>query len=699
MLARFLPVAAAAALVAAVWPQPRAAAQAGAAPITFTDVTTAAGIRFRHTNGAFGKKYLPETMGSGVVIFDADGDGDQDLFLSNGRNWPGQPASGLPAFYKNNGTGGFVESTRAAGLAVAMYGMGGAAADYDNDGDADLFTTGVDGNHLFRNNGAGVFTDVIAASGLAPSTGFATSAAWVDYDKDGALDLLVVNYVTWSVATDKTCSLDGKNKSYCTPEAYKGASPVLYKGGKDGRFTDVTKAAGLVDPQAKALGIALLDYNQDGWLDLFVANDTRPNRLYRNTGKGSFVDEAVTAGVAFSDAGVPRAGMGTDAADYDGSGRASLVVGNFTNEMIALYHNEGGGLFIDEAPTNAIGPASMQTLTFASPVRRRRPGRAPGHPRRQRPRRRRHHRRPAEDPGTPSRRTCSAISATSASSRSATRSGPRSRRPVVGRGAAYGDLDGDGDLDLVLTENNGPVRYLRNDGGNRQRWLRVTLKGTRSNRSGIGATVTATLAGGAKRWGMVKTGSSYLSQSELPLTFGLGTEARVAGLEVRWPSGQVDTIGSVDANRAITIVEGRGPGEVAAEIAARAAPSCRRDPGRGTRATIHASARGHAGGGPRTRRRPGRRTTNPGRAGAGRVARGRLPRQQRRRRAARAVQPRRRRQELPPRARDRSRRSVSPRSTSRSRCSTCRTSRPPPWPRRKPPRRRRTRRSRTTSSA
>ena len=351
MHARFLPVAAAAALVAAVWPQPRAAAQAGAAPVTFTDVTTAAGIRFRHTNGAFGKKYLPETMGSGVVIFDADGDGDQDLFLSNGRNWPGQPASGLPAFYKNNGTGGFVESTRAAGLAVAMYGMGGAAADYDNDGDADLFTTGVDGNHLFRNNGAGVFTDVIAASGLAPSTGFATSAAWVDYDKDGALDLLVVNYVTWSVATDKTCSLDGKNKSYCTPEAYKGASPVLYKGGKDGRFTDVTKAAGLVDPQAKALGIALLDYNQDGWLDLFVANDTRPNRLYRNTGKGTFVDEAVTAGVAFSDAGVPRAGMGTDAADYDGSGRASLVVGNFTNEMIALYHNEGGGLFIDEAPT------------------------------------------------------------------------------------------------------------------------------------------------------------------------------------------------------------------------------------------------------------------------------------------------------------------------------------------------------------
>ena len=241
MLARLLCGAAVAAVAAAAaWPDWRASAQTSAPSITFTDVTTAAGIRFRHTNGAFGKKYLPETMGSGVVIFDADGDGDQDLFFANGRSWPGQPPAGLPAFYQNNGTGGFVERTKAAGLAVPMYGMGGAAADYDNDGDADLFTTGLDGNHLFRNNGAGVFTDVTAAGGLPASTGFATGAAWFDYDKDGVLDLFVVNYVTWSVATDKTCSLDGKNKSYCTPEAYKGASPVLFKGGKDARFADAT---------------------------------------------------------------------------------------------------------------------------------------------------------------------------------------------------------------------------------------------------------------------------------------------------------------------------------------------------------------------------------------------------------------------------------------------------------------------------
>jgi enediyne biosynthesis protein E4 len=557
MHVRVLLVTAAAAVSAAAWPEPRASAQASAPAITLTDVTTAAGIRFRHTNGAFGKKYLPETMGSGVVIFDADGDGDQDLFLANGRSWPGQPAAGLPAFYRNNGTGGFVESTKAAGLAVPMYGMGGAAADYDNDGDADLFTTGLDGNHLFRNNGAGVFADVTTAAGLPASTGFATGAAWFDYDKDGVLDLFVVNYVTWSVATDKTCSLDGKNKSYCTPEAYRGASPVLFRGGKDGRFTDVTKAAGVADPQAKALGIALIDYNADGWLDLFVANDTRPNRLYRNTGKGAFVDEAVTAGVAFNDAGVPRAGMGTDAADYDGSGRASLVVGNFTNEMIALYHNEGDGLFLDEAPGNTIGHTSSSTLTFAClffdvdldgrPDILAANGHVADDINRVQPKTQ--HAQPPHLFRNLGNKRFEVLSG---------KVGAAFQQAVVGRGAAYGDLDGDGDLDLVLTENNGPVRYLRNDGGNRQRWLRVVLKGTRSNRSGIGATVTATLAGGAKRWGMVKTGSSYLSQSELPLTFGLGAEARVAGLEVRWPSGQVDTIGSVEANRTITIVEGRG---------------------------------------------------------------------------------------------------------------------------------------------
>ena len=331
--------------------------KAGGAPITFTDVTTAAGIRFRHTNGAFGKKYLPETMGSGVVIFDADGDGDQDLFLSNGRNWPGQPASGLPALYRNNGTGGFVESTRAAGLAVPMYGMGVAAADYDNDGDTDLFyhrrRRQPPVQEQRRRRVHRRHRDVRPRA----STGFATSAAWVDYDKDGALDLFVAQLRdVVDRRPTRPAALDGKNKSYCTPEAYKGASPAAVRTRAATAGSRTSRRPPACRPTGKALGVALLDYNQDGWLDLFVANDTQPNRLYRNTGKGTFVDEAVTAGVAFSEPACRAPAMGTDAADYDRSGRASLVVGNFTNEMIALYHNEGGGLFIDEAPTT-IGPA------------------------------------------------------------------------------------------------------------------------------------------------------------------------------------------------------------------------------------------------------------------------------------------------------------------------------------------------------
>ena len=262
MLARLLPVAAAAALVAAAWPQPRAAAQAGAAPITFTDVTTAAGIRFRHTNGAFGKKYLPETMGSGVVIFDADGDGDQDLFLSNGRSWPGQPAAGLPAFYKNNGTGGFVESTRAAGLAVPMYGMGGAAADYDNDGDADLFTTGLDGNHLFRNNGAGVFTDVIAASGLRAVDRLRHQRG-VGRLRQGRRPRSARRQLRDVVGGDRQ-DLQPRRQEQVLLHArgLQGRQPRALQGRQGWPVHRRDKAAGLVDPQAKALGIALLDYNQ-----------------------------------------------------------------------------------------------------------------------------------------------------------------------------------------------------------------------------------------------------------------------------------------------------------------------------------------------------------------------------------------------------------------------------------------------------
>jgi hypothetical protein len=525
----------------------------------FTDVTAAAGIRFKHTNGAFGRKYLPETMGSGCAFLDADGDGRQDVLFVNSTSWPPQArgkARSVMALYRNNGDGTFSDVTARAGLAVPMYGLGAAAADYDHDGRIDIYITALGPNRLFRNLGGLRFEDVTAKAGVG-DPGFSTSAAWLDYDRDGQVDLYVANYVEWSIEKDLFCTLDGKTKSYCTPESYKGQSPTLYHNRGDGTFDDVTKRAGLHDPASKALGVALIDFNDDGWMDLFVANDTQPNRLYENKGNGTFTDVGVAAGVAFNEAGVARAGMGVDAADYDGSGRQSLIIGNFSNEMMALYTNEGNGLFIDEAPTSTIGRASLLTLTFAcfffdfdldgrldifaanghvaddvNAVQPRVTYAQPPHLFR-----------------NLGRRQFEAVTA---------RAGTALGRRMVARGAAYGDYDADGDLDLIVTTNNGPARLLRNDGGNRNTWLRVRAVGTASNRDAIGAFVRVTPAGGQPSpWALVKTGSSYLSQSELPVTFGLGRADRLTTIEVRWPGGRVQTLPGARANQTITIEEGR----------------------------------------------------------------------------------------------------------------------------------------------
>ncbi len=406
-----------------------------------------------------------------------------------------------------------------------------------------------------RGASGGRFVDVTAASGVAAS-GFSTSAAWLDYDTDGKLDLFVARYVQWSIDKDLHCTLDGKTKSYCTPESYAGESALLFRNRGDGTFLDVTRAAGLHDPASKALGVALVDYDTDGRVDIFVANDTQPNRLYRNRGNGTFIDVATTAGVAFNEAGVARAGMGVDAADYDGSGRASLVIGNFSNEMMALYTNEGNGLFIDEAPTSTIGRTSLLSLTFgcfffdydldgwpdifaanghvADDIQTVQP-----------------HVSYAQAPHVFRNLGSRKFEAVTA------RLGAALQLPTVARGAAYGDFDLDGDPDLLMTANNGPARLLRNDGTG-HRALRVTLRGTTSNRSAIGARVTVTNGDGTKRWQMVKTGSSYLSQSELPLTFGLGASNQVRSLEVAWPGGKVEQITGVSANEAVVVEEGRG---------------------------------------------------------------------------------------------------------------------------------------------
>ncbi len=528
----------------------------GALP-QFTDVTAAAKIAFKHTSGAFGKKYLPETMGAGVAFLDYDGDGWQDLLFANGKSWPGRTgARTTPALYRNNHDGTFTDVTHAAGLDVEMYGLGVAAADFDNDGNVDVYLTGLGGNRLFRNVGGGRFADVTSKAGVGGG-GFGTGAAFFDFDKDGKLDLLVVNYVDWSIDRDLFCTLDGKAKSYCTPESYKGQSPILFHNRGDGTFEDVTERAGLKDPRWKALGITLLDFDGDGWLDVFVANDTQPNKLLRNNRNGTFSDVAMTAGVAFSEAGVARAGMGADAADYDGSGRPSLLIGNFANEMMALYHNEGTGLFIDEAPTSTLGQSTLLSLTFGCFFfdfdLDGRPDifAANGHV--------------ADDIETVQSRVHYAqaphifrnLGARKFEDVTA-RAGAALAKAMVARGAAYGDFDNDGDLDVVVTTNGGPARLLRNDGGNRNHWLRVKTLGVKSNRDGIGARVSVTTAGGASEWALVRTGSSYCSQSELPLTFGLGAADKVAKIEIAWPSGQVDTLRDVAANQAIVVEEGKG---------------------------------------------------------------------------------------------------------------------------------------------
>src|SRR5947209_1245732 len=342
-------------------------ASSAVSPLHFADITQTAGIRFVHNNGAFGKKYLPETLGPGCAFIDYDNDGYPDVVLVNGHGWPGHQSgtANTLKLYHNNRDGTFTDVTAASGISLAMYGLGVAVGDFDNDGYDDIFITAVGQSHLFHNDHNGKFTDVTKAAGMWGINEFSTSAAWVDYDRDGKLDLVVGNYVDWSPEKDITCTLDGTHKSYCTPESYTGVPPHLWHNLGNGKFEDVTRKSGLFDAASKTLGITILDYNNDGWPDLLFANDTQPNKLFMNNRNGSFTEKGVQAGIAFSEDGIARAGMGVDAGDYDHSGRPSIIISNFANQMMALYHNEGNGLFVDEAPRSEIGHASLLTLGFS----------------------------------------------------------------------------------------------------------------------------------------------------------------------------------------------------------------------------------------------------------------------------------------------------------------------------------------------
>jgi hypothetical protein len=528
--------------------------------ITFKDITQQAGIHFVHNNGAYGKKYLPETMGPGVAFIDYDNDGWPDIFIVNGTDWPGHPSKrSTPKLYHNNHNGTFTDVTHKAGLDIEMMGMGVAVGDYDNDGYDDLFVSAMGQSHLFHNNGNGTFTDVTQKAGLMGPKEFSTSAAWVDYDKDGKLDLVVGNYVQWSIEGDLYCTLDGKSKSYCTPESYKGISVRLWHNRGDGTFEDTTKKAGLGDPTSKTLGIAVFDYDNDGWPDLLLSNDTQPNKLYRNNGNGTFTEKAVLAGVAFSEDGVARAGMGVDAADYDRTGVMSLLITNFANQMISLYHNEGKGLFVDEAPQSEIGRDTLLTLGFGCfffdydldgwPDIFIANGHIDGDIQRVQP-----NVKYAMPPHV-------FRNMGKGNFQEVTKSlGAAFATPRVGRGAAYGDVNNDGRLDLLLSTNGGRAYLFENDATGdaaRQRSLRIKLVGTKSNRDGIGSMVKLTSAGGTQMQ-MMRSGSSYLSASELVLTFGLAQQDKADAIEIRWPSGQVDRLSDVLAGQTIVVSEGKG---------------------------------------------------------------------------------------------------------------------------------------------
>ena len=546
-----------AALAASAFPLDLAAQPQSSAGLRLVDVTAAAGLQFRHNNGAFGGKLLPETLGSGCAFLDYDADGWQDIVLINGMDWPGHARQrSTLRLYRNNRNGTFTDVTRASGLDVEFYGMGVAVGDFNNDGFPDLFVTCVGQNRLFRNTGKGTFIDVTRASGLGGREAFSTSAMWVDVDRDGFLDLFVCNYVRWSSEHDVFCSLDGKQKSYCTPEAYRGETCWLFRNRGNGTFEDVTATCGIFDSSSKALGVALIDHDQDGWPDIFVANDTQPNKLYRNRRNGTFRDVALEAGVALSEDGKARAGMGVDAADFDNSGRVGLAITNFEGEMIGLYRAKEPAIYQDVATRAGVGFASRDRLGFGcvfadidldgtldiivanghidDTVRNIRGN--VGY---------------AQAPqlflnqgGGTFRDVASDV-------------GGGFAQPRVGRGLACGDFDRDGDVDLLMTTNNGPAVLFRNDQGAGHRSLRFRLVGTRSNRDAIGATVRV-FHGGTSQTRVVKCGSSYLSQSELPVTFGVGRRDRVDRVVIAWPSGRTEEFKNLASGQVYECVEGRG---------------------------------------------------------------------------------------------------------------------------------------------
>jgi hypothetical protein len=540
----------------------------------FSDVTRDAGITFVHNNGAYGDKLLPETMGGGVAFFDYDNDGAQDLLLINSTYWPWHVPEGktltTPVLYHNDGKGHFTDVTSGSGLDISCYGMGVAIGDYDNDGLDDVFITAVGGNHLFHNEGNGKFKEVTALAGVGGSTNdWSSCAAWIDYDNDGKLDLFVGNYVKWSRDIDAEIGykIDGKTRAYGQPMNFEGAFPRLYHNEGNGQFTDVSEHSGLNIknsatgvPAGKTLGVAPVDLDGDGWIDLVVANDTTPNLLFLNQHNGTFKEIGAASGIAFDSYGNTRGAMGIDAARYRDDGKIGIGIGNFANEMTALYVAQNQPLlFADEAIPEGVGPASRLLLKFGlfffdyDLDGRLDLLTANGH---------------LEQEITKIQKSQTYAQPAQLFWNAGPRSGgcfvvvPPEKcghdlfKPMVGRGSAYADIDGDGDPDVVLTQVGGAPLLLRNDQKLNHHWIRLKLVGSKSNRDAIGAWVKAKV-GGQTLWRQVMPTRSYLSQSELPVTIGLGTSEKIDSLEITWPLGTHQQLQSPQVDRLTVVTEPR----------------------------------------------------------------------------------------------------------------------------------------------
>ena len=537
----------------------------------FTDVTRAAGIGFVHNNGAYGEKLLPETMGGGVAFFDFDNDGAQDLLLVNSTWWPWHiPVGKAPttaALYHNDGKGNFADVTVGSGLDRPFYGMGAAIGDYDNDGLDDVLITAVGGCHLFHNEGKGKFTDVTAAAGVGGATNdWSTCAAWLDYDNDGRLDLFVGNYVLWTREIDAEVGykIDGRTRAYGQPNNFQGAFPRLYHNDGNGRFSDVSERSGVRVknpatgvPAAKTLGVAPVDLDGDGRIDLVVANDTVPNFVFINRGDGTFKEIGALSGLAFDNFGNTRGAMGIDAARYRSDDKLGIAIGNFANEMTALYVAQNTPTsFHDEAITEGVGPASRLLLKFGvfffdydldgwlDLIT------ANGHLEEEihKIQASQHYRQPAQLFWNAEGAGQHGFLAVPAE-----KCGPDLVQPIVGRGSAVADIDGDGDPDVILTQVNGPPVLLRNDQQLGHHWLRLKLTGTRCNRDAIGAWVRVKVNGRTLARQVMPT-RSYLSQSELPVTIGLGKAQKPDEITILWPDGMQQKLDSARID-GLTVVE------------------------------------------------------------------------------------------------------------------------------------------------